>query len=253
MATKRREYECKYGCGFMRSRKARVLEHEQNCSYHEISRLHEECKELREANTEINKLIEELKNQVNGLMRRRKHEDDNHDIHNFKWTRDFRFDREFFQCVMEKSPNIHSSMDRVVVEFFNRTPVFYKIKKQKDKLEVKGVLGLINRQAVGVDNVFTSIRFVAFYDVIMDTLLDEFFEYHTNVSVENDEPLPPKEREPDEAREERLMKTLNLGHYRSKPNDGKHNKAYRACRDRVISLMHSTMTKKIKTAKTLTL
>ena len=258
MATNKREYKCKYDCGFTRSRKAKVIEHEKTCNHRIVDRLKEECKELRDVNNETNKIIEELKtqlngfqnqinalqNQVNGLMRRRKREEKDDAIHNFKWKKDLRFDREFHEGVMKKTTELSLAMDTFVMEFLKRTPVFYKVKKQTDKLEVKGVLGIMNRQPVGVDNVITTQRFSAFYDVIMDMLLDELFDHHNNIAIENDEALPPKERETDEAREERIMKTFNLDHYRPKPNNKKHNKTYRVCRNRIISLMHSTMTEK---------
>ena len=241
-----RVYHCKYGCGFHRSRKAVVTEHEKTCKFQLVDRVLEECKQLRESNAKMNETIEVLRKQVAGLMRRRKREDNDEAIHNFDWQKDLRFDREFFEGVMKKASHTHSAMDVFVAEFLNRTPVFYKLKRQKDKLEVKGVLGIINRQPVGTNNVFTTMSFISFYHGIMDTLLDEFYEYHSTISIENDELLPPEEREGEEAREERLEKTLNLSHYRRIPNDAKHNSLYRTCRTRIISLMHSIMSKKIK-------
>ena len=223
-----------------------MTEHEKTCKFQLVDRVLEECKQLRESNAKMNETIELLSNQVAGLMRRRNREDNDEAIHNFDWQKDFRFDREFFEGVMKKASHTHSAMDVFVAEFLNRTPVFYKLKRQKDKLEVKGVLGIINRQPVGTNNVFTTMTFISFYNAIMDMLLDEFYEYHSTISIENDELLPPGEREGEEAREERLEKTLNLSHYRRVSNDANHNMLYRTCRTRIISLMHSIMSKKIK-------
>ena len=223
-----------------------MTEHEKTCKFQLLDRVLEECKQLRESNAKMNETIELLSNQVAGLMRRRKCEDRDEAIHNFDWQKDFRFDREFFEGVMKKATHAHSAMDVFIAEFLNRTPVFYKLKRQKDKLEVKGVLGIINRQPVGTNNVFTTMTFISFYNAIMDMLLDEFYEYHSTISIEKDELLAPEERESDEAREERLEKTLNLSHYRRVSNDPNHNLLYRTCRTRIISLMHSIMSKKIK-------
>ena len=250
-----RVYNCCHGCGYHRSRKAQVLEHEKSCKFGILDRVIAENEALKEKVSKqdivlgtLTKNLEVLMKQVSGLMRRKKRDDKNASIYNFDWQKDFRFERSFFEKVGKATPNMSSIMDTMIQHYFDHKPVFYKIGKQNKKLEVKGVIGLINRQSVGVDNVLTSVPFGRFYTVLVDMLIDELMDHHITVALEADD-----KAEANEELSSRLMKTMNLMHYRPKINDPRHNKMYKICRSRTIDVIYEAMKKRIKKEKVVVL
>ena len=250
-----RIYHCKHGCGFHRSRKAQVLSHEELCKFGILDRVIAENQLLKDKLSEQDVMlktcfesIDTLTKQVAGLMRRKRRDDANDAIYNFNWKKDFRFDAAFFEKLTKDASNMNSMMDTMIQHYFERTPVFYKLGNQKIKLEVKGVIGVIKRQPVGIDNVLTTIPFTRFYAVVIDMLVDELLEHHITVALDTDSNI-----EHDEKLESRLRETLNLLHYHPKLSDARHNKLYRICRSRTIDIMYTAMKKRIKKDKTLTL
>lgn len=250
-----RVYSCKHGCGYHRSRKAQVVEHEEVCKFAVLDRIIAKSQLMEDKLCEqdiviktLSENIDVLTKQLTGLLKRKRRDDADAAIYNFNWNKDFRFDREFFENVIKDTSNMSSIMDTMVRHYFERTPVFYKLGKRQDKLQIKGVIGLINLQAVGVDNTLTTIPFGRLYTVVIEMFIEELMDYHVTLAIEADE-----KQEADEELSSRLIKTMNLAHYRPKKADPRHNKMHRICRSRTIDIIYTTMKKQIKKNNTLVL
>ena len=159
-----RTYHCKYNCGFHRSRKQTVIAHEKDCKFAIIETLISQNNSLtlrltaQETLTQnLQNTINVLSNQVQGLLKRKRRIDREAAIHNCNWLKDFQFQREFYKEATEKAKNMTTVMELLIQNFIQKAPIFYRI-KSKSYIDIKGVIGRINGQNIGVDNVRKKLK-----------------------------------------------------------------------------------------------
>ena len=156
--------------------------------------------------------------------------------------------------MVQTSPNIGKIVDTFIEHYFDQTPVFYKLGRNKTKLEIKGIVGVLDRQNVGLDNSVITIPFTRFYTAFIDNVIDAIVDYRLDSMMVSDE--DEKSEKPDaDILIEKIRKHLNLKHYfradKFTPNAHAHNRAYTIRRTNIIAVMYKSMSKRIKQFETI--
>ena len=166
-----RKYECRFKCGFTRSRKYKVTEHEKTCSK-AINHL------LLERISQNEDDIAYLKNELAALKSQlaTKRTRDQIVLYNFDWRRDVEdldmlkpeLVKIIWQAVGKDKKN---ALKYWLDAFFDTTPRFFK-PTTSGKLIVKGQIGTINNRTFGIDGCESTFTFTDFYNAFVPNLCD---------------------------------------------------------------------------------
>ena len=151
-----RKYECKFGCGFSRSRKKVVTEHETHCTY-------EVVKELQKQLLALQLEVKEIKTALKTSKAKPTDE-----LFNFNYVNhidDLIEDNEYMQAFWDKVQRRNDTLPVFLKHFFPQAKTFYRVKN--NKVLVKGVIGKVDRRKYGVDGATTTFTWYSFYDAFI--------------------------------------------------------------------------------------
>ena len=192
-----KKHECKYGCGFIRSRKARVVEHEKTCKHRIIERLEERLAQVEEDNKnmkndlyhynlivkDLQKLTIALQSKCASLIKREKKKEVLDDLYDFDFLRDFGYldkDRKLLDYVWKKADKKSDVFELFVTCFFSWCPQFCVVNRSAQKMRVKGVIGRNGNMSVGSPGVVSTMSFNDFYKAIIPEFISLLREYYTD-------------------------------------------------------------------------
>ena len=231
-----------------------VVEHEDVCKFGILDRLELENQNLKLQAQEneiivqsLVKQVELLTKQMKGLMKRHSVTIANEKLYNFDAKKDMRIGRDFYKQVLKLAPNVSQRINTFIELLFLSKPVFYKLGKKNDKLQIKGVIGHINGQPVGIPNSVTTIPFTRFYTVFIDNIIDIIVDYKLENMINSTETEETDKMETDKMED---ICRKPFGYYfradKFNKDSKRHNHAYNACRTNTITVMYNAMAKRIK-------
>ena len=158
MQMAQRIYTCKYGCGFTRSRKKVVTEHEQHCTYESIKHLQTEVEQLKIT-------VAKLTKQLNDFQLKPKPANQ---LYNFNYVNDLDDlieDKKFMDTFWKSTKDKYNALPVFLQLFFKQCKTFYIAKP--NKITVKGIIGCVNRRKYGVDGATTQFTWYGFFDAFV--------------------------------------------------------------------------------------
>ena len=158
-----RNYQCKFGCGFCRTRKKVVTLHETHCTYQAIQHLQ----------AQVHALQVQVKELQSAARREASSSTATDSLHNFNYVNDLDDlieDTTYMQTFWDKVQRRSNTLPVFINYFFSRVKKFYCVKG--NRVHVKGVIGKVNKTTHGVDGAVLSYTWYNFYDAFIPGVLD---------------------------------------------------------------------------------
>lgn len=163
----KRQYFCKYGCGFVRSRKKVVLRHEQECEY--INQKPSVLLKLQKRMGELEKAVETLTKELKALKKPKRDE-----LYNINYANDIDdlmeqpdFVKEYWSLL---AGNKSKALLLFIEMFLQRTKRFY-IASEKH-VKIKGKVGKVGNKTYGIDGAITQFTWYALYDAMIPGIVE---------------------------------------------------------------------------------
>ena len=238
-----RVYECQFKCGFTRSRKYVVTEHEQTCPKAINHLLLDRISQNEDAIALLKKEVAALKTQLANKRTR-----DQTVLYNFQWNKDLD-DMDMTKPDVVKriwtmiGKDKKNALKYWLDVFFDTTPRFFKT-TSNGKVVVKGVLGTIDNRTFGIDGCESIFTYTDFYNAFIPNMCDLIERSFCDYLFYRDIKDPA----------EKCKKILCLEHYYRPKRDAydtdakyrEANRNHKLYRTETIAWLKKCMTKKVQ-------